>query len=77
MLLACNSLAQETTITDSSELRVVIAGHYQKSKFHQWLFGRHYRKEWAIPVRVKNIDLDTAFGGLRPYQAGGGRRRAL
>jgi hypothetical protein len=47
---------------------------YERSKFHQWLWGKHYRKEWATPVSVPYFYLDTAAGGLTPYQAGGGRQ---
>lgn len=47
---------------------------YKRSSFHNFLFGKHYRKEWATPVKNKFIYLDTAAGGLIPYKAGGGRQ---
>ena len=47
---------------------------YDRSKIHQWLWGKHYRKEWATPVTVPYFLLDTAAGGLTPYEAGGGRQ---
>ena len=47
---------------------------YHRSKFHEWLWGKHYRKEWNTPVRVPYFYLDTAAGSLIPYQAGGGRQ---
>ncbi len=55
---------------------VVVAGpQYKRSSFHQWLYGRHYRKEWNTPVSVPALLLDTAMGvGLKPYQEGGGRQ---
>ncbi|MEJ7912250.1 MAG: hypothetical protein WKF70_03785, partial [Chitinophagaceae bacterium] len=60
---------------DSTKAIVVTAGaQYNKSKLHQVLWGRHYRKEWATPVRMPLFYLDTAAGGLIPYEAGGGRQ---
>ena len=55
--------------------KTVVAGEqYARSSFHQWLWGKHYRKEWITPVTVKVISLDTVYGGLTPYEAGGGRQ---
>lgn len=54
---------------------IVSAGpQYQKSRLHQWLWGRHYRAEWATPVAVKKVHLDTLMGGLTPVRRGGGRQ---
>jgi hypothetical protein len=53
----------------------VVAGpEYARSSFYQVLWGRHYRKEWTTPVRMPLYYLDTAMGGLKPYEAGGGRQ---
>ncbi|HET9280195.1 MAG TPA: hypothetical protein VFN95_18495, partial [Flavitalea sp.] len=55
--------------------KTVIAGkQYAKSSFHQWLWGKHYRKEWTTPVTVSTLNLDTVDGGLTAYEAGGGRQ---
>ena len=59
-------IAQKTTITDSTEqgFRTVIAGkHYERSGLHNFLWGKHYRKEWTTPVKVPVINLDTEAGG--------------
>ena len=45
---------------------------YNRSSFHQWLWGKHYRKEWYTPVQLPLFHLDTAGGGLTVYQRGGG-----
>lgn len=65
-----------TVVLDSTgeTRKTVIAGNYSHTPFHQFLFGKHYRKEWATPVTVKVIMLDTLAGGLTPYEAGGGRQ---
>jgi len=47
---------------------------YKRSALHQWLWGRHYRKEWSTPARLPFFYLDTAAGGLTVYQRGGGRQ---
>lgn len=55
--------------------KVVVAGpQYLTSKKHQRKWGKSYRQEWATPVQVKVVQLDTLAGGLTPYQAGGGRQ---
>ena len=58
----------------SSQYTVVAGPQYERSSFHQKLWGKHYRKEWATPVTVPGFLLDTAAGGLKPYQEGGGRQ---
>jgi opacity protein-like surface antigen len=60
---------------DSSQYRVVVAGkQYKKSSFHQWLWGKHYRRDWTTPVKIITINLDTVNGGLIAYEKGGGRQ---
>ncbi len=44
---------------------------YQKSRFYQSLWGKHYRKEWTTPVSVKIALLDTLAGGVIPYAING------
>jgi hypothetical protein len=51
---------------------------YKKSGLYQWLFGKNRRKEWAQPVRVRSVMLDTVYGGLVPYQkSGNGESKSL
>ena len=58
-----------------SSYKIVIAGkQYDRKKSYQKLWGNHYRKEWATPVKIKIVKLDTLAGGLIPYQSGGGRQ---
>jgi hypothetical protein len=53
----------------------VIAGkEYKAGAFYRMLWGNHYRKEWATPVVVPIIHLDTIAGGLRPIAEGGPRQ---
>ncbi len=63
------------TISTESTYKVVIAGkQYDSKPSHQKRWGTHYRKEWATPVKIKIVMLDTLAGGLMPYERGGGRQ---
>ena len=42
----------------------------QKSKFYQFLFGKHYREYYGIPIAAKTATIDTLFGGLTPRVSG-------
>src|SRR5205085_7836871 len=47
----------------------VVAGQeYKRSKLHDLLWGKHYRKEWLTPIRVPLLSVDTAAGGLTLYE---------
>lgn len=46
----------------------------QKSLFHNWFLGKHYKDYYSIPIEAKVVSLDTLFGGLKPSQAGGGHQ---
>src|SRR5829696_9235354 len=71
------AIGQKTVVVDSTDpnYRTVIPGaEYAASSFHQWLWGRHYRKEWTTPVKVPVINIDTVAGGLTATEQGGGRQ---
>ncbi|MDB5234730.1 MAG: hypothetical protein JWR44_1723 [Hymenobacter sp.] len=61
---------------DSSVVVAVNPEYNQHGKFHNWLLGEHYRKEWATPVKFRLLDLATDKGGLVPYKTGGGKQTA-
>jgi hypothetical protein len=66
-----NSLSQNTR--DTSSFKTIAEGaQYKKPDFYQWLWGRNRRTEWATPVRIPVLWLDTFSGGLVPYKTGGG-----
>ncbi len=64
----------EDSLIQPGARTVIAGGQYNKSSFHQFLWGKHYRKDWATPVRVSTINLDTVNGGLTAYEKGGGRQ---
>lgn len=78
LTLVLTASGQKTTIVDTASSResaVIIAGErYKRSSLHDVFWGAHYRKEWATPVKVKAINIDTLFGGLKPVEKGGGRQ---
>lgn len=45
-----------------------------KSGFHKFLFGNHYREYYATPIKAKTVLLDTLYGGLKPIKTGGGHQ---
>jgi len=59
---------------DSSVVVAVNPGYDKHGKFHNWLLGEHYRKEWATPVKFPVLDLAHDRGGLVPYKTGGGKQ---
>ncbi|MVT12535.1 BamA/TamA family outer membrane protein [Chitinophaga tropicalis] len=68
LLSSSVSYAQQT---DSAE--IAIAPRYDKvSKLHRILFGENYRKEWAIPVKLRVVHLSKEKGGLTVIREGGG-----
>lgn len=77
VILSLSVNAQYTVIVDSSNPYVytVIAGQeYKSSKWHEWLWGEDYRKEWSTPVKIPVLNIDSAYGGLTPFKEGGGRQ---
>jgi len=56
-------------------ISVRIYPKYDKvGKFHRFLFGENYRKEYAIAVKVPVIKISVIKGGLTPTQRGGGNQ---
>ncbi len=60
--------------TDTMIYRTVAANQSLLQRTGSWQknWGSNRRIEWATPVKVPVLWLDTAYGGLTPYQAGGG-----
>ncbi|OGX87470.1 hypothetical protein BEN47_10540 [Hymenobacter lapidarius] len=59
---------------DSSVVVAINPAYDRHGKIHNLLFGKHYRKEWATPVKFPLLDLATDKGGLVPYKTGGGKQ---
>ncbi|MBL7697400.1 MAG: hypothetical protein JNK79_04560 [Chitinophagaceae bacterium] len=66
--------AQKAQRRDAAQQTVIAGPQYKRSSVHNFLWGKHYRKEWSTPVTIRNFYLDTARGGLIPYETGGSRQ---
>lgn len=69
-----DSLAPLNNINTGPRKTVIAGKQYGTSKFHQKFWGKHYRREWITPVSVSTLNLDSIYGGLQAYEAGGGRQ---
>ncbi len=67
------SFAQAVNTDTANKFKTLAAGEqYKSSGWHEWLWGSNYRNIWATPITVKVLLLDTANGGLKPVETGGG-----
>jgi len=59
-------------IGPDSTVQVAAGPQYMRGTVHQFFWGKHYRKLWAVPVSAPVLNLRTAVpGGLTPTEAGG------
>ncbi|MDX5346366.1 MAG: metallophosphoesterase, partial [Hymenobacteraceae bacterium] len=49
---------------------------YKAGGFKKLFLGEHYRPEWATPIEVPLLDMQSEQGGLTPYKKGGGKQTA-
>lgn len=50
----------------------VLGGDYHTSKIGELFFGSLYRDAWTTPIEIPILNLDSAYGGLKPLKMGGG-----
>ncbi|WP_242922651.1 hypothetical protein [Pontibacter liquoris] len=62
----------ETGQATPDSITVQAGKHYTRSGLHNLVWGKHYRKVWAAPVKVAVFDMDTIKGGLEFEKLGGG-----
>ncbi len=62
--------------TNYADSTITLAANpdYQASGLREVMLGEHYRDVWATPVEVPLLDMKNTFGGLTPYQKGGGKQ---
>jgi len=71
-LLSIAAFAQQAS-QGNNTIKMAANNEYDKSgKIKRFMFGDHYRKEWATPVDVEILDMETFAGGLTPIKMGGG-----
>ncbi|RYG54433.1 MAG: hypothetical protein EOO01_01565, partial [Chitinophagaceae bacterium] len=60
-------------VIKEDSLTVKVHASYDKpGRFHRFLFGENYRKEWAAPTTLPVLRISELSGGLTPLQLGGG-----
>ena len=64
--------AQDIIFKDSA-VHMAAGVQYKATKWKELWWGKHYRKEWQVPLTFPVIDLDATAGGLTPSKIGGGR----
>ncbi|TDO22799.1 BamA/TamA family outer membrane protein [Pedobacter duraquae] len=73
LLLPVAGFAQTKNLPDS--VTVAIAPEYdQVSKVHRDFLGENYRKLWALPVKMRVLDINKERGGLKISKLGGGNQ---
>ncbi|MEO8412901.1 MAG: BamA/TamA family outer membrane protein [Ginsengibacter sp.] len=76
LIMAMPLLAQDHVETDSTpKLKIASAGpQYKRSKWHNFFWGKNYRKEWSTDVPFPVFFLDSIKGGVTPAKLGGGHQ---
>jgi hypothetical protein len=74
LLMGQQKLRSQMTITSEKTDTTIAANTvYNKAgSIRRFFYGDHYRKEWATPVDIQILDLETYAGGLTPVKLGGG-----
>ena len=70
----CFPSFSQVSPNNSKTIKIPAGAEYKTSNFHQWLWGKNYRKDWYTPVTLQVIKLDTIVGGLKPIKEGGGHQ---
>jgi hypothetical protein len=63
-----------TSFPSTKKASIYSSDMSSKSGIHDFIFGKHYRKYYGMPIEAKTVSLDTLFGGLAPKRAGGGHQ---
>ena len=63
---------EQQQIAGDSAAASVHPVYAQVSGAHRWLFGKNYRKAWALPVKLPVLRVSELHGGLQPVKLGGG-----
>jgi len=75
LFLCTQKILSQTIAVKKTDTIVTANTNYNKAGSVKRLFlGEHYRKEWAAPVQLKVLNLDSTAGGLTAIKAGGGHQ---
>ena len=68
------SISQDEVHKMSRETEVKAGEQYEMGWFAKLWMGKHYRKDWTLPIKTKYLNIDTTFRGLHAIKRGGGRQ---
>lgn len=66
------NIESDSSITADSMVVRIRPSYDKPGKFHRFIFGENYRKEWSAPTTLPVIRISEIHGGLTPLQLGGG-----
>lgn len=70
-----HSPSAPTNVITTDSVYAAIAPEYDSvGRFHRFMFGEHYRKIWATPVKMKVFRVTEEHGGLTVIKRGGGQQ---
>ena len=64
----------DTAFPNQKMASVYSEDEINKSGFYKYIWGERYRKYYGTQVSAPTVNLDTLFGGLKPYRKGGGHQ---
>jgi hypothetical protein len=76
LFVATTAFSQKDISADTTSKYITVSAgpQYKRSAWHQFFWGKNYRKEWSTPVQLPVFLLDSANGGLKPDKLGGGHQ---
>src|SRR5215831_20221713 len=74
-LFLCSQEIKAQMASNKKDTTVIANASYNEAGFvKRMMLGEHYRKEWATPVTLKVLDMDSVAGGLTAIKEGGGHQ---
>jgi Omp85 superfamily domain len=74
-LFAANKSFTQNRTDSSNKFKLVSAApQYKRSAWHNFFWGKNYRKEWSTPINLPVFLLNEQEGGLIPAKEGGGHQ---
>ena len=70
-IIPVDTIAGYAIAGDSVDVRIH-PSYDEVGKFHRFMFGENYRKEWAATVKLPVLRVSKLEGGLIPLKRGGG-----
>ncbi len=69
-----NNFSYDNLFPDNKSASVYSEDEIIKSGFYKYIWGDRYRTYYGTQVNAPTVNLDTLFGGLKPFRKGGGHQ---